>query len=292
MAGEEGDLKNHVAFSASSLPPSPLHSLFFTVATLLSSISFPSHFLVLPFPKSLSSPKMGKQKRESKSKGARVDPIYSHAILSSADDLTSPDMTTSSSSSSSDPTAKSLVPPIIAKVSPSFNSSCLLLPFDPLLPVFLAVFLFPFAVLSLSIQLDSIDALEREWACSALANLVLEPESVKVLLSHNVIKRLIDRVIDSDPLVQVGAAGALRNLAVEGDEGTREEMLKKDIMTPLLHLFPDAVSRLKVINADPTADNLEKKGIVSNFLEQILVILWCLWWGILSALFFFSPRMG
>jgi len=100
---------------------------------------------------------------------------------------------------------------------------------------------------------------------------------VRVLMQNNVIKRLIERLIDSDPLVQVGAAGALRNLAVDGAEAPREEMLKKDILTPLLHLFPEAVARLKTINTDPSAENLENKGIISNFLEQILVILWCLW---------------
>jgi hypothetical protein len=124
-----------------------------------------------------------------------------------------------------------------------------------------------------------LDALEREWACSALANFVLEPESLQVLMENNVIKRLSERLVDTDPMVQVGAAGALRNLAVEGNEVVREEMLKKDILTPLLHLFPEAVTRLKAINSDPTAENLEKKGIISSFLEQILVILWCLWYA-------------
>lgn len=127
------------------------------------------------------------------------------------------------------------------------------------------------------LQLDSIDAAEREWACSSLSNLVLEPESLQILMQNNIIKRLSERLIDQDPLVQVGAAGALRNLAVEGDDNIRREMLKKDVLTPLLHLFPEAVGKLKAINSDVNAENLEKKGFISSFLEQILVILWCLW---------------
>ena len=130
---------------------------------------------------------------------------------------------------------------------------------------------------SLLWQLDSVDAVEREWACSALANFALEAESLQILMQNNVIKKLSERLIDSDPMVQVGAAGALRNLAVEGGEAIREEMLKKDILTPLLHLFPEAVNRLKTVNSDHSAENLEKRGVISNFLEQILVILWCLW---------------
>jgi len=60
---------------------------------------------------------MGKQKKESKSKTSRVDPIYSHAMVSSA---TEDDPSAAASSSSSTVTApvsgSSSVPPIINKV--------------------------------------------------------------------------------------------------------------------------------------------------------------------------------
>jgi len=124
--------------------------------------------------------------------------------------------------------------------------------------------------------LDSATASEREWACSSLSHMVLDEESLKVLMQNGLIKKLIERLIDPDPQVQMSAAGALRNLASEGDELICSELVKNDIMTPILFLLPKAVDMTQTYNLDPSVENMEKKGIISRFLEQLIVILWCL----------------
>jgi len=59
-------------------------------------------------------------------------------------------------------------------------------------------------------KLTNESATEREWACSAVANLVEEPQALEVLLKHNVLDLLIARLVDTDRTVQVSAAGAIR----------------------------------------------------------------------------------
>lgn len=75
---------------------------------------------------------------------------------------------------------------------------------------------------------------ERECSCTTIANLVSQPSAVKLLLQNNIVKILAPVILDKNPEIQVKALGALRNLSVDGGETVCQEMVKKDVLTPLV----------------------------------------------------------
>ncbi|XP_055955315.1 HEAT repeat-containing protein 3 [Patella vulgata] len=86
-------------------------------------------------------------------------------------------------------------------------------------------------------KLQSGSVEEREIGCSILVSLVSQQEAVPVLLKHNIIKILGPLIVDPSPDVRCRSLGALRNLSVDGGHEVCEEMIKKDVMTPLVALF-------------------------------------------------------
>lgn len=75
---------------------------------------------------------------------------------------------------------------------------------------------------------------ERECSCTTIANLVSQPSAVKLLLQHNIVKVLAPVILDKNPEIQVKALGALRNLSVDGGETVCQQMVKKDVLTPIV----------------------------------------------------------
>jgi len=60
-------------------------------------------------------------------------------------------------------------------------------------------------------QMESADAMERKWACVAVANLIQNDSSTRRLLQgKNVVGALITRLTDSEEEVNFEAIGALR----------------------------------------------------------------------------------
>lgn len=61
------------------------------------------------------------------------------------------------------------------------------------------------------LQLESIDAQERSWACSAVSNLIQnDPSTRRLLQGKNIVGALITRLSDSVEEVVVEASGSLR----------------------------------------------------------------------------------
>ncbi|XP_061196542.1 HEAT repeat-containing protein 3-like [Saccostrea echinata] len=111
---------------------------------------------------------------------------------------------------------------------------------------------------------------ERECSCTTLANLVSQPSAVKILLQHNVVKILAPVILDKNPEIQVKALGALRNLSVDGGETVCQEMVKKDVLTPLLILFKQYDS-----NWTPEKSTGKKhKDFKSSIFTEAVHILW------------------
>ncbi|KAK3086841.1 hypothetical protein FSP39_024298 [Pinctada imbricata] len=86
-------------------------------------------------------------------------------------------------------------------------------------------------------QLNSSSEDERECSCTTIANLVSQPSAVFTLLQHNIVKIVAPLMLDTSLQVRVKAIGALRNLSVEGGEDVCREMVRKDVLTPLVALF-------------------------------------------------------
>ncbi|XP_041375452.1 HEAT repeat-containing protein 3-like [Gigantopelta aegis] len=86
-------------------------------------------------------------------------------------------------------------------------------------------------------KLQSPNTEDKEVACSTLANLVTQNGAIPILLQQNVIKILAPLIVDTNPHIRHVALGALRNFSVDGGHEVCEEMIHKDVLTPLVAFF-------------------------------------------------------
>ncbi|KAK3603405.1 hypothetical protein CHS0354_009384 [Potamilus streckersoni] len=90
---------------------------------------------------------------------------------------------------------------------------------------------------SLLEKLQSPSESERECGCTTIAGVVSQPGAIQVLMKQNIVKILAPLMLDPHLPVRLQAAGALRNLSVDGGPEICEEMVKKDVLTPLVTLI-------------------------------------------------------
>jgi len=70
---------------------------------------------------------------------------------------------------------------------------------------------FPIHYANFILQLGSVEAAERVWACAAICNLIQnDPSTRRLLQGKNIVGELITRLSDTVEEVVVEAAGALR----------------------------------------------------------------------------------
>eukprot|EP00128_Syssomonas_multiformis_P001377 Colp12_sorted_trinity150504_noHs@10 len=118
--------------------------------------------------------------------------------------------------------------------------------------------------------LNSAEAQDREYGCAGLANLVLEESAWPVLLKHNVVRKLGERLLDVSNGVRAEAAGALRNLTISGGEAVCKAMVKEDIMTPLLSAFTQACKQAQAMENVQDAANLDVLRLVEQACHLLL----------------------
>lgn len=92
---------------------------------------------------------------------------------------------------------------------------------------------------------------DRAWAAAAIANLCSVPETRTLLLHENVVGCLVDAfhtaVLAREYPVLLQVAAAIRNLVVESgeqDDQVLAEMVRKDVLRPLLLIIPLLVCAL------------------------------------------------
>ncbi|KAF8506519.1 ARM repeat-containing protein [Russula emetica] len=126
-------------------------------------------------------------------------------------------------------------------------------------------------------KMESADPVERKWACVAVSNLIYnDPSARRLLQGKNVVGTLIGRLTDSEEEVVVEAAGALRNLCIDGGYEICAEMYNKNILAPLSTFVPKISSILaQYIDSPKTAPENAQK-VVYEFAENVITILWCL----------------
>ncbi|KAH7104899.1 ARM repeat-containing protein [Auriculariales sp. MPI-PUGE-AT-0066] len=132
-------------------------------------------------------------------------------------------------------------------------------------------------VLPIVNKLDSAEATDRVWACAAVCNLIQnDPSTRRLLQGKNIVGALITRLSDSVEEVVVEAAGALRNLCIDGGHEICAEMYNKNIMSPLTPFIPKITTVLNaLVSGDKSApDNAQR--LVCEFAENVITLLWCL----------------
>ncbi|KAL5519568.1 hypothetical protein ACEPAH_1251 [Sanghuangporus vaninii] len=130
-------------------------------------------------------------------------------------------------------------------------------------------------VLPIIRKLESVDAQERTWACSAVSNLIQnDPSTRRLLQGKNIVGALITRLTDSIEEVVVEASGALRNLCIDAGYDICAEMYNKNILAPLQTFIPKISTALHHLVTSQKSENSSE--LVYGLAENIITILWCL----------------
>lgn len=133
------------------------------------------------------------------------------------------------------------------------------------------------AVLPIIQKLENPDASERKWACVAVSNLIQnDPSTRRLLQGKNVVGALITRLSDSEEEVWIEAAGALRNLCIDGGYDICAEMYNKNILAPLKAFVPKISTALSQFLESPKTAPENAQKVVYEFTENVNTILWCL----------------
>ncbi|RKP27498.1 armadillo-type protein [Syncephalis pseudoplumigaleata] len=136
------------------------------------------------------------------------------------------------------------------------------------------------AVLPVITKLSAVDANERAWACACASNLVGQDHRTrKLLLSHGLVDRLIDRLTDTALPVAAEAAGALRNLTVTGGYKVCTDMFNKNIVTAMHRLVQLTLTTANEVLADakPSDDEAAvRHRVVWSLAENMICIYWSL----------------
>ncbi|KAF7972187.1 hypothetical protein HWV62_18774 [Athelia sp. TMB] len=133
------------------------------------------------------------------------------------------------------------------------------------------------AILPILQKMESADGAERKWACVAVSNLIQnDPSTRRLLQGKNVVGILITRLSDSEEEVVIEAAGALRNLCIDGGYDICAEMYNKNILTPLRTFVPKLSTTLAqyLDRSNATPHNAQK--LIYEFSDNVITILWCL----------------
>lgn len=119
--------------------------------------------------------------------------------------------------------------------------------------------------------MESIDASERKWACVAVSNIIQNDSSTRRLLQgKNVVGSLITRLSDNEEEVVVEAAGALRNLCIDGGYDICGEII----------FFSSSPIKISNVLSQYLDNHRSAPGSVQKVIyelaENVITIVWCL----------------
>ncbi|XP_028611371.1 HEAT repeat-containing protein 3 isoform X1 [Grammomys surdaster] len=113
----------------------------------------------------------------------------------------------------------------------------------------------------------------RECACAGLARLVQQRPALPDLARRDAVRRLGPLLLDSSLAVRETAAGALRNLSACGGFDVCDDMVAKDIMTPLVALLRECSSGLDSNEMSPPEKD-EKRNPIESIANEAVNVLW------------------
>ncbi|XP_055477429.1 HEAT repeat-containing protein 3 isoform X1 [Psammomys obesus] len=114
----------------------------------------------------------------------------------------------------------------------------------------------------------------RECACAGLARLVQQRPALPHLARRDAVRRLGPLLLDPSLAVRETAAGALRNLSACGGFEVCDDMVAKDIMTPLVALLRECSAGLDS-NEMSAQEKADKNGnSVESIAHEAVNVLW------------------
>ncbi|XP_023386439.1 HEAT repeat-containing protein 3 [Pteropus vampyrus] len=130
----------------------------------------------------------------------------------------------------------------------------------------------PAAELLEKLQHPSADV--RECACAGLARLVQQPPALPDLARRDAVRRLGPLLLDPSLAVRETAAGALRNLSACGGFEVCDDMVTKDIMTPLVALLKECSAGLDSDEMSPPEKKDQSRSSIENIANEAVNVLW------------------
>uniref|UniRef100_A0AAY4BU35 SYO1-like TPR repeats domain-containing protein n=1 Tax=Denticeps clupeoides TaxID=299321 RepID=A0AAY4BU35_9TELE len=107
----------------------------------------------------------------------------------------------------------------------------------------------------------------RELACAGISRVVQQSQTIPAFLQRDAVRRLGPLLLDPSRAVRETAAGALRNLSACGGPEVCEDMVRQDILTPLVTL-------LREVNRVLSPSSQEPKHTVEGVANEAVNLLW------------------
>ncbi|XP_036997485.2 HEAT repeat-containing protein 3 [Artibeus jamaicensis] len=114
----------------------------------------------------------------------------------------------------------------------------------------------------------------RECACAGLARLVQQRPALPDLARRDAVRRLGPLLLDPSLAVRETAAGALRNLSACGGFEVCDDMVAKDIMTPLVALLRECSAGLDSNEMSAQKEKDRSGSCVENIANEAVNVLW------------------
>nr|XP_019587448.1 PREDICTED: HEAT repeat-containing protein 3 isoform X2 [Rhinolophus sinicus] len=114
----------------------------------------------------------------------------------------------------------------------------------------------------------------RECACAGLARLVQQRPALPGLARRDAVRRLGPLLLDPSLAVRETAAGALRNLSACGGFEVCDDMVAKDIMTPLVALLKECSAGLDSNEMPPQEKKDQNRNSIENIANEAVNVLW------------------
>ncbi|XP_073432269.1 HEAT repeat-containing protein 3 isoform X1 [Dendrobates tinctorius] len=114
----------------------------------------------------------------------------------------------------------------------------------------------------------------REFACASISKVVQQKQVIPAFLQRDAVRCLGPLLLDKCMSVRETAAGALRNLSTCGGFEVCDDMVTRDIMTPLVALLRECAIGLDANLEPATNSNDSTKNQVEDIATQAVNILW------------------
>ncbi|NXN96167.1 HEAT3 protein, partial [Rhinopomastus cyanomelas] len=114
----------------------------------------------------------------------------------------------------------------------------------------------------------------REFACASISKLLQQKHVIPAFLQRDVVRCLGPLLMDHSLAVRETAAGALRNLSACGGFEVCDDMVTKDIMTPLVALLKECSTGLDANQQSPKKCKEMNKNYVEDIANEAVNLLW------------------
>ncbi|XP_054856495.1 HEAT repeat-containing protein 3 [Eublepharis macularius] len=130
----------------------------------------------------------------------------------------------------------------------------------------------PAAELLEKLQHPSADV--RELACASISKLLQQKQTIPAFVQRDVVRSLGPMLLDQSLAVRETATGALRNLSACGGFEVCDDMVTKDVMTPLVALLKECRAGLEESNGSLKESKETNKNYIEAIANEAVNLLW------------------